>query len=131
MTFKWGHMTALCGHVTGKWGQLMLQPIIGSENRENVLVFLWARDEGYPRQIARFFDSELSSIQDQLDRLEAGGVIVSRMLGRTRIYQFNPEYAFLDELKALLEKAVSFYPKEKIERLTMDRRRPRRRGKPL
>lgn len=117
--------------MTGKWGQWMLQPLIGSENRENVLVFLWARDEGYPRQIARFFDSGLSSIQDQLDRLEAGGVIVSRMLGRTRVYQFNPEYAFLDELGALLEKAVSFYPKEEIERLTMDRRRPRRRGKPL
>lgn len=130
MTPKWGHVTVFRGQLTSLWGHIMLQPIIGSENREKVLVFLWARGEGYPRQIARFFDSELSSIQDQLDRLEAGGVIVSRMLGRTRIYQFNPEYAFLGELKALLEKAVSFYPNERIEQLTMNRRRPRRRGKP-
>jgi hypothetical protein len=124
-------MTVFRGHVAVKRGCSMLQAIIGSENRENVLVFLWARGEGYPRQIARFFNSELSSIQDQLDRLEGGGVIVSRLLGRTRMYQFNPEYAFLDELKALLGKAVSFYPRDRIEELTMNRRRPRRRGKPL
>jgi hypothetical protein len=124
-------MTVIRGHVAVKRGCSMLQPIFGSENRENVLIFLWARGEGYPRQIARFFNSELSSIQDQLDRLEGGGVVVSRLLGRTRMYQFNPEYAFLDELKALLGKAVSFYPRDRIEELTMDRRRPRRRGKPL
>ncbi len=110
---------------------MMLQPLFGSENRERVLVFLEAREEGYARQIARFFDTDFSTIRDQLDRLEAGGVIVSRELGRTRVYQFNPEYAFLGETKALLQKAISFYPEELIERLTMNRRRPRRKGKPL
>lgn len=30
-------------------------------------------------------------------------------------------YAFLDELKSLLEKARSYYPQEEIERLTMRR----------
>jgi len=124
-------MTYLFGRMTLKKGHIMLQPLIGSENRERVLVFLQAREEGYARQIARFFDTDLSPIQDQLDRLEAGGVIVSRELGRTRLYQFNPDYAFLQELKALLQKALSFYPEELIERLTMNRRRPRRRGKPL
>jgi len=50
-------------------------------------------------------------------------------MGRTRIYEFNPKYQFLGELKPLLEKALSFYPKEIQENLIMNRRRPRRRNK--
>jgi hypothetical protein len=56
---------------------------------------------------------------------------VSRTAGRTRLYEFNPRYTFLKELKSLLEKALSFYPEEEREKLLMNRRRPRRRGKPL
>jgi hypothetical protein len=108
----------------------MLEPILGSTNRERVLIFLVARGEGYARQIARFFDTDLFPIQDQLERLEAGGVLVSREVGRTVLYQFNPRYAFLLELKSLVEKALTFYPDEERERLMMSRRRSRRRGKP-
>jgi hypothetical protein len=53
------------------------------------------------------------------------------LAGRTRIFQFNPSYAFLSELKALLNKVFQFYPPEDIEQLKMNRRRPRRTGKPL
>lgn len=56
-------------------------------------------------------------------------MLASRMVGRTRLYVFNPRYAFLAELKALLEKALSYYPAEEQEKLLMNRRRPRRRGK--
>jgi predicted transcriptional regulator len=108
----------------------MLEPILGSANRERVLVFLLAREEGYARQIARFFETDLFPIQDQLEKLEAGGVLVSRSVGRTRLYEFNPRYAFLGEVRALLEKALTYYPEHEQERLLMNRRRPRRRGKP-
>jgi hypothetical protein len=109
----------------------MLEPILGSVNAERVLVYLTARDEGYTREIARFFGADPDSIQKQLVKLEAGGVLISREAGRTVTYQFNPRYVFLTELKLLLEKALSFYPEEERERLWMSRRRPRRRGKPL
>jgi len=109
----------------------MLQPLLGSENRERVLIFLAARGEGYARQIARFFDTDLSPVQDQLDNLEEGGILVSRKLGRTRLYEFNPRYPLLDELISFLEKALSFYPEDRKEKLLKDRRRPRRKGKPL
>jgi hypothetical protein len=56
---------------------------------------------------------------------------VSRQVGRTRLYSLSTRYAFLPELKALLDKALTFYPKEDQERLTTVRRRPRRKGKPL
>jgi len=109
----------------------MLGPLLGSENKERVLIFLLARDEGYATEIARFFGTDLYGIQKQLDNLEVGSVLVSRKLGRTRMYSFNPRYAFLKELKSLLEIAFSFYPERERERLLLNRRRPRLRGKPL
>lgn len=109
----------------------MLEPLFGTENSERVMLFLLARNEGYAREIAQFFDTNLYAIQRQLDKLETGGVLVSRTAGRTRLYQFNPRYPFLNELKQLLEKALSFYPQDVRENLVMNRRRPRNRDKPL
>jgi hypothetical protein len=109
----------------------MLEPLLGSESSERVLVFILARDEGYATEIARFFDKGLYAIQRQLDKLESGGILASRTAGRTRLYKFNPRYPFLKELMNLIEKALSFYPEEVRERLVMNRRRPRQRSKPL
>lgn len=109
----------------------MLTVLLGTENSERVLIFLLARKEGYAREIAQFFDTNLYAIQRQLQKLEAGGVLVSRTAGRTRLYQFNPRYPFLNELKQLIEKALSFYPENVRENLLMNRRRPRKRDKPL
>jgi predicted transcriptional regulator len=109
----------------------MLEPILGSTSSERVLIFILSRDEGYAREIARFFSSDPDSIQKQLVRLESGGVLVSKTAGRTRLYSFNPRYPFLNELKMLLNKAMQFYTAEERENLLMNRRRPRRGGKPL
>jgi hypothetical protein len=109
----------------------MLEAILGSLSCERVLIFISARKEGYAREIARFFDTGLDPIQKQLDKLELGGVLASRTVGRTRLYEFNPRYAFLKELQHILEKAVTFYSPEDREHLIMVRRRPRRKGKPL
>ena len=109
----------------------MLEPVLGSLNCERALIFLAARDEGYAREIAAFYTSSLAPVQKQLDKLEAGGVLVSRVIGRTRLYQFNPRYPLLAELRAFLDKALTFYDLELQDRLLLDRRRPRRRAKPL
>lgn len=108
----------------------MLEPILGSVNAERVLIFMLARQQGYARQIARFFGADPDSIQKQLAKLEAGGILTSTEIGRTVMYQFSPRYAFLPELKGLLERALGFYPEQERERLILSRRRPRRRGKP-
>jgi predicted transcriptional regulator len=108
----------------------MLVPLLNSENKERALIFLFARQEGYATEIARFFDTDLYGIQNQLDRLEAGGIVVSKRIGRTRVYTLNPRYAFIDELKSLLERALSFYPQELRDELLMNRRRPIMRAKP-
>jgi len=109
----------------------MLQPIVASASTERVLVFLRARGEGYAREMARFFGTSLRPIQRQLERLEAAGVLWSRLVGRTRLYAFNPRYPFLRELEALVDRAIEFYPETERRALLMNRRRPRRSDKPL
>ena len=109
----------------------MLEPIVGSKSSEQVFMFLVARDKGYATEIARFFDADLYAIQKQLERLENSDVLISKKVGRTRVYQFNSRYPFLNELKKLLEKVLGFYPEDIKEDLVMNRRRPRKKDKPL
>lgn len=110
---------------------VMLESLFGSVNRERVLLFICARGEGYPRDIARFFATDLTPVQRQLDVLERGGILVSRLVGRTRLYTFNPRYPLINEVMALLGKAISFCPQDEQDRLLVVRQRPRRAGKPL
>src|SRR3972149_11545808 len=90
----------------------MLEPIFGGKNIERVLFFLLINHRCYGRQLSCIFQQALSPIQKALDRLERGGIIVSFLEGKTRIYQFNPRYPFLQELKRLLDKAYVFLPQE-------------------
>jgi hypothetical protein len=109
----------------------MLEPIVGSRSSEQVFIFLVARENGYATEIAQFFDADLYAIQRQLERLENAEVLVSKKVGRTRVYQFNPRYPFLKELKILLSSVLSYYPDEIKQELIMNRRRPRKKDKPL
>lgn len=109
----------------------MLEELFGSKNRERVLQFILARDEGYAKEIADFYDSSLDPIQKQLERLELGGILLSKTVGRTRLFMINPYYAFKDELISLLEKARAYYDPKEQERLLMSCKRPKRTGKPL
>ncbi len=109
----------------------MLEPIVRSKSSEQVYMFLSARESGYATEIANFFNADLYAIQKQLERLDVSEVLVSKKVGRTRVYQFNPRYPFLDELKGLLEKVLSYYPEDIKDGLLMNRRRPRKKDKPL
>lgn len=109
----------------------MLEAILGTKNRELTLQYLFVFQEGYAREIAKYFDAPLPSIQNQLQHFETNGLALSKMSGRTKVYFLNPRYAFLEELTALLAKARLFYKPELKDKLEMQRKRPRRIGKPL
>lgn len=102
----------------------MIESILGSTNAERILVYILAREKGYAREIATYYDTDISPIQHQLQKFENSGVLVSFLVGRTRVYEFNPASVFLPEIKNLLEKALEYYPYEEINRLKMIRRRP-------
>jgi len=109
----------------------MLANLLGSVNKERALIYLAGRGRGYAREIARFFDAPLFPVQNAMEKLEAAGVLVSRSVGRTREFEFNPRYPARAELTALLDRALSLYPAKLRDEILLNRSRPRRRGKPL
>lgn len=108
----------------------MLESVLGSQSKEQVMLFLVAREKGYAKQIAEFFSCAVTPIKKQLESLEAGNVLISETVGRTRLFSFNPRYPFRNEIKALIEKEISFMSEEDREQLLNVRTRPRRTAKP-
>ena len=109
----------------------MFEGLFSSQDTERVLLFLAARGEGYGKEIADFWQAHVSGIQRQLDRLEVAGILSQKLVGRTRVYSWNKRWPFRAELESLLKKAMAYLPKRDQEALTLQRRRPRRKDKPL
>src|SRR3990167_8293774 len=111
----------------------MLEKLFGNVVIEKILFYLLVNEKGYPSLLRRVFDVPLYSIQKAIARLEDGGIVVAELQGKTRVYQFNPRYPMLRELREFLSKSYSFLPREFKEKYyeAPVRRRPRRKGKPL
>ena len=108
----------------------ILKGLLRAESQENILIYLLVREQGYGKAIAEFFGLSVNATQKQLARLEEDGIVVSRLVGKMREYQLNPRYPFLAQLKDLLKAALSAYPAEIKNTLTIRRNRPRQTGKP-
>jgi DNA-binding transcriptional ArsR family regulator len=108
----------------------MLESLFGNRTAERVLLYLENYEEGYARQIASIFGASLNAVQKQLRRFEDGGVLVSRTVGRTRVFTWNPRYPFKAPLRQLLSAALEHLPQSEIRAYYRQRRRPRRSGKP-
>jgi DNA-binding transcriptional ArsR family regulator len=109
----------------------MLAPLLGSSLREWILLYLMTRDEAYARELAQALGCALRAAQKQLEALEEGDVVYSRLRGRTRLYRLNPRYPFRRELEALLRRVLEALPTGERERFYVPRLRPRKPGKPL
>lgn len=111
----------------------MLEKLFGNPVIEKILFTILINEECYGSQLQKIFDIPLYSIQKALLRLETAGVIVAQLKGKTRMYQFNSRYPFLEELKEFLKKAYDFLPEDiRIKYYEKPiRKRPRRAGKPL
>ena len=110
---------------------MILKNLFGNLTAERVLLFLANYGEGFAMEIARTFGSPLSMVQKQLKRLEGGGILVSQLKGKTRLYKWNPRYPFLKELLQLLNKSLESLSENDTEKYYLNRTRPRRAGKPL
>jgi predicted nucleotidyltransferase len=101
----------------------MLETILGSVSAERVLLFLAARGEGYATEIARVFDTDLSPIQNQLDRMERGGLIKHEKQGRKKVYSLDADCPLAPELDALVTAAMAKLPaslRKKLETSGVD-----------
>lgn len=85
-------------------------------------------EETYASELAQLLDLHPFSVQTIIGTLEVDGVIVSRLMGRTRTIKLNPRYFAYQELSALLWK-LGENDVDLQAKLAARRRRPRRAGK--
>lgn len=109
----------------------VLETILGSAAAEKVLLYLQNYGQAYGREIADTFELSHSQVQKQLLKLESGGVLVSRPIGRTRLYEWNPRNPLVGPVRAMLAAGLDALPSETQQRYFRKRTRPRRSGKAM
>ena len=67
----------------------VLEAALGNRTAAWTLLFLAAYGEGHANRIGRTFGIAVSVVRDQLLRLEGEGALVSRHVGRSRVFEFN------------------------------------------
>ena len=105
------------------------ETLFGSKSTKRVLLYLETYGEGYGREIARTFGIHPIQIQNQLKKLEGSGWLVSRPVGKTRLYVWNPRNLLVKPLRAFLQEVIDALPESEIQDYYRMRRRPRRPGK--
>ncbi len=109
----------------------MLDKLFGSKSAENVLLYLQNYGDGHVRGIAETMQMSPSQAHKQLSKFESGGFLVSRQVGRTRVYDWKPGNPLVSDLRQLLETRLDLSTPPEREKYFRQRRRPRRKDKPL
>lgn len=112
--------------------QATLEALFGGKAAARVLLFIENYGDGYASRIAKTFDMPLSEVQKQLKKFEQAGILVSRMVGTSRIYTWNPRDPALRGLKKLLSQTLEDgIPNTTLQKYYRQRQRPRRQGKAI
>jgi DNA-binding transcriptional ArsR family regulator len=104
--------------------------LFGSRARERVLKLLGLLEQSYPRALAAVLDEDLSVVQRSVDDLERDGILASRMMGRTRLFELNRTYQHYASLRELIARMGQSDP-EIVAAAQRLRQRPRRSKKEL
>jgi DNA-binding transcriptional ArsR family regulator len=109
----------------------MLDQILGSKTAQKIFLHLFHHGESYPSAVARDFSITLGQVQRQFDRFENAGILISKLSGRTRVYQFNKKNTLTSPFIEMIRRVYDSIPLEEKEKIFGKRRRPRRAGKPV
>lgn len=109
----------------------MLEGIFGNQTAEKVLLHIYHYSEIHASAIASDYKIALNPVVGQLNRFENAGILVSKEMGRTRVYSFNPKSPLVRPVKDLIKIMYDNIPLKEREVLFATRRRPRRKGKPV
>jgi DNA-binding transcriptional ArsR family regulator len=110
----------------------MLEYLYSNKNVEKILIYLLLHNKANASELKRAFGTSLDPIQKTLKKLEEGGLLVSFLEGRTRVFHWNPRYPFLKEIQSITKKSYEFLPTDIQETYQLKKRkRPRKTGKPL
>lgn len=107
----------------------MLEKLFGNKNAERVLLHIYHYGEIHASGIANDYQIALDPILKQLQRFEDLGVIVSKQVGRSRVYLFNPKSVWTKPLLSILKIAYESLSQNTKNKIFSSMRKPRRKGK--
>ncbi len=107
----------------------VLDGIFGNRSAAQVLLFLEAYGSGHASRIADTYGVSVNGIQRQLRRLEVAGILVSRTVGRSRVFEFNTRLPSVRDLRVFLASELDLLPESDVRAYYRQRQRPRRAGK--
>ncbi len=109
----------------------MLEGLFGNKTAEKILLHIFHYGESHGSAIAQDFGVSLNAVIQQLNRFENAGILVSKVVGRSRVYFFNPKSIFVKPVKEIIEIAYESIELREREKIFQTRRKPRRKGKPV
>ena len=110
---------------------MILDDIFGNKTAGRIFLHLFHYGALHASAIAQDYDVSPSVVIHQLNRLENAGLLLSKEVGRSRVYQINPKSPFAKPIQKVIEIAYQTMSLDEKEQLFNERRRPRRKGKPV
>jgi len=107
----------------------VLKDLFRSKIAEETLLYLYHYKEIYPGGIAGDYHKAISPYQNQLNRFEEAGVLISKLTGKTRVYLFNKKNPLTDPFIKMIKIVYDSIPLQEKEKLFPKRRKPRAKGK--
>ncbi|MFA6237416.1 MAG: hypothetical protein WC635_08835 [Bacteriovorax sp.] len=80
----------------------MLEGLFGNKSAEKVMFSIFLHGELHASAIAQIHKTALDPIKKQLERFEESGFLISRTVGRSKLYKFNEQNPMIKPLKQLL-----------------------------
>jgi len=105
----------------------MLEGIFGNKTAEKALLHIFHYGEIHASAIAEDYAMSKTPIINQLNRFENAGILVSKQVGRSRVYALNQKNPYYGPIREILRIAYESIPLE--ERMNIYK--TRRKGKPL
>jgi predicted ArsR family transcriptional regulator len=109
----------------------MLEGIFGNKTAEKILIHIMHYGEIHAAAIARDYSISENQVRNQLDRFENANIIISKVIGRARLYRFNPKSPYSKAVQEIIKIAYNSIPLSEKENLFKIRRRPRKKGKDI
>ncbi len=85
----------------------MLESLLGNKSAEKVMLALHQHGELHASAIAQLYQTSLDPIKKQCERFEEAGFLVSRSVGRSRLYSFNKNHPLHLPLIQLIQMAAT------------------------
>lgn len=108
---------------------IMLDKLFGNETLVMIFLNLFHYGEVYSSLIEKNTGKGSRSVLNQLNKMEQAGFLVSREIGRARLYQFNPKNPFIKPIKEIINITYSNMSIKMKEEMFKERMRPRTKGK--